>query len=277
MGLKLLYITNKTDIAILADEAGVDRIFIDLEIKGKEERQGNLNTVISRHSIEDVQKIKGVLKNAELLVRVNPINADSKKEIDDTIEGGADIVMLPMFRTVEEVRVFTALVNKRAKICLLLETAAAAVRIDDILEVDGIDEVHIGLNDLHLDMGLDFMFETLSCGFVDYLAEKIKSRGIPFGFGGIARIGHGDLPAEYIIIEHYRIGSEMAILSRSFCDANQRSAKEVCEDFRAGVGRIRAFEESVSLFSEAEYKKNHMDVINAVRKITAQKAMRRGE
>ena len=53
------------------------------------------------------------------------------------------------------------IVNKRVKTCLLLETSQALCRLDDILTLEGIDEIHIGLNDLHLSMGLDFMFELL--------------------------------------------------------------------------------------------------------------------
>lgn len=39
------------------------------------------------------------------------------------------------------------------------------------------------------------MFELLSCGIVEYMTDKIKAKNIPFGFGGMAKIG-GDLPAE---------------------------------------------------------------------------------
>ena len=74
--LTLMYITNDCSIAKIAEISGVDRIFIDLEINGKEERQGHLDTVISKHDINDVRKIKEVLCNAELLVRVNPIYED---------------------------------------------------------------------------------------------------------------------------------------------------------------------------------------------------------
>lgn len=37
--LKLMYITNSPEVASIADGAGVDRIFIDLEQYGKEKRQ----------------------------------------------------------------------------------------------------------------------------------------------------------------------------------------------------------------------------------------------
>lgn len=43
--LKLMYITNRPEIAEIAENAGVDRIFIDLEQIGKAERQEGMDTV----------------------------------------------------------------------------------------------------------------------------------------------------------------------------------------------------------------------------------------
>ena len=43
------------------------------------------------------------------------------------------------------------------------------------------------------------MFELLADGTVEKLCVKFKMKGIPYGFGGIASIGHGELPAEDII------------------------------------------------------------------------------
>ena len=54
MSLKLMYITNRPDVAQVAQSCGVDRIFVDMEYIGKEERQGGLDTVKSHHSVEDV-------------------------------------------------------------------------------------------------------------------------------------------------------------------------------------------------------------------------------
>mgnify|MGYP000883138591 CR=1 FL=1 len=214
--MKLLYISNSIDEVKKADKIGIDFIFIDLEINGKKERQGHLDTFISDHNIEDVRKVKEVLKDAKLLVRVNPIGIGSEEEINKVIEYGADVVMLPIFKTREEVEKFISLVNNRAKVCLLLETSEAFFRIDDILSVKGIDYIHIGLNDLHLSLGLDFMFECLAGDFMEHLVNKITQKGIEFGIGGIARIGEGELPSEVILKEHVRLGSKMAILSRTF-------------------------------------------------------------
>ena len=248
--LKLMYITNQPVIAQIAESAGVDRIFVDMEYIGKDERQKGLDTVKSHHTVQDVERIKCSVVNAEVLVRVNPMHDalpdyfSSKDEIDAVIKAGADIVMLPYFKTVEEVRTFVNLVDGRARTMLLLETPEAVELVDEILAVPGIDEIHIGLNDLSIGYGRRFMFELLADGTVEYLCFKLRKKGIPFGFGGIASIGKGLLPSEYIIKEHYRLGSGCVILSRSFCDvAKLRHIGMINATFVRGVREIRELEQ----------------------------------
>ncbi|MGE7862777.1 aldolase/citrate lyase family protein [Bacillus mobilis] len=257
MTLKLMYITNQEEVAKIAERSGVDWIFIDLEINGKDERQGHLDTVISRHSINDVGKVKKVLKNSELLVRVNPIYDGSEDEINRVIQDGADIVMLPFFKTKEEVETFVTFVNDRAKVCLLCETAEAVENMDDILKVQGIDYIHIGLNDLHLSYNKRFMFELLVDGTVEALCNKFKTNQISYGFGGIAQIGQGALPAENIIAEHVRLGSNMAILSRSFCDTSKNSEiSKITEVFKTGIKEIREYEDKLSKEKQVFFDEN---------------------
>lgn len=52
--LKLMYITNRPEVAHIAELSGVDRIFVDLETIGKQERQGGMDTVQSHHTLDDV-------------------------------------------------------------------------------------------------------------------------------------------------------------------------------------------------------------------------------
>lgn len=271
MFLKLFYITNDPDIAEIAQKYGVDRIWVDLETIGKEQRQKNLNTVKSRHKISDISKIKPLLTSSEMLVRVNPINPDSKKEIDAVIDAGADIIMLPMWKSPEEVKAFLSLVGKRAKTTLLLETKEAVDCVDDVLKLD-FDEIHIGLNDLHLSYGNKFMFEPLANGLVDELCRKFKNKGIPYGFGGIAKIGDGQVSAEHIIMEHYRLGSTRAILSRTFCDNTlSRDPAEIDRVFRGNMKKIRDYEQEISSYSQEKFVKNRAEVVDIVKKIAAQK------
>lgn len=263
MALTLMYITNNPITAKIAQEAGVDRIWVDMEYIGKEKRQGGLDTVKNHHTVEDVKKLRPDVTTAELMVRVNPIHdatsaySDSKSEINEVIEAGADVIMLPMFSGAEEVREFVSYVDGRAKVQLLVETAQAVANIDEILSVPGVDEIHVGLNDLHLAYHMDFMFELLCGDTIRELCDKFKAKGIKYGFGGVARVGYGMLPAELIIAEHYRLGSTAAILSRGFCDANiVQDPMEIKSIFIEGVKNIRRKEREVSQFTQEEYQEN---------------------
>lgn len=273
MSLKLMYITNKPEIAEIAQNAGVDRIFIDLETLGKEERQGHIDSVKSRHSLEDVAKVKSVISTSELLVRVNPINEGSEVEIDTVIKNGADILMLPMWKTKEEVATFIKHVNGRAKVLLLLETKEANENIEDIINRDGIDEIHIGLNDLHLSYGKTFMFEMISNGTVEHLCEIFKQYNIPYGFGGVGSIGYGTLPAEQILCEHYRLGSKAVILSRAFLNTTgmeeftEGNIKQMKEYFTNGVKLIRAYEQMYQKFDSEMFEHIHKAFNENVEKI----------
>ena len=275
--LKLMYITMRPDIALIAEEAGVDWIFVDMEFIGKDSRQGGLDTVKNHHTVQDVKNIKAVVTKAKVLVRVNPIHEalidypSSEDEINEVIAAGADIVMLPYFKTISEVERFIRIVGGRAKTCLLVETPEAALLLDDILNVDGIDMIHLGLNDLHLALGMKFMFELLSDGTVDRLAAKIKVKGIPFGFGGVATLTGGAMPGSMVIKEHYRLGSSMVIVSRSFCNTDKvTDLEEVRRIFRTGIADIRSLEKEAE--SVANYfSNNRMAVIENVKDIISNK------
>lgn len=268
MPLKLMYLTNDPQVAAIAQAAGVDRIFLDLELRGKEERQGHLDTVISHHSIEDVRRLKAVLTSAQLLVRVNSMYAGSEAEINKVIADGADIVMLPYFKTVKEVSDFVSICKGRVKTCLLFETPEAVEHIDEILAVPGIDEVHVGINDLHLGYHLNFMFELVANGTVETLCRKFAEKGIPYGFGGVGRPGSNvALPAERILAEHYRLGSSQVILSRAFCDMFKiHDRSHLAEDFKTGVADIRACEAQCEVMTPQAHLENHV----AVQKIVDQ-------
>lgn len=254
MALKLMYITNNPAVAQIAEDAGVDRIFVDMEYIGKSDRQGGMDTVQSHHSIQDIRNVKAVINKAELMVRLNPVHeaaaeyGSTAEEVDAAIEAGAQILMLPYFKTLEEIRVFLNAVAGRVRTILLVETPEAVEIIDEILELPGIDEVYVGLNDLSLGYGYNFMFRPLADGTVEKLSEKFLRKGLPFGFGGVASLGKGMLPSECVIREHYRLGSSCTILSRSFCDLHKiTDLNQVRTIFAKGVQDIRNLEQECRL------------------------------
>ena len=274
MYMKLMYITNNPAVARIAEDAGVDWIFLDMEVIGKAFRQSGLDTVQNHHTVDDIKRIRKTISKAKLLVRINPIHdamenyPSSKDEIDATIDAGADILMLPYFKTVEEVKTFIRLVNGRAKTLLLLETVEAANLIDKILEVPGIDMIHLGLNDMHQELGMKFMFELLADGTVERLGNKIKAKGIPFGFGGIATLDGGALQGSMVLKEHVRLGSSMVIVSRSFCNTEiVTDLNEVKRLFDTGISGLRALEKEASQADTAFLEENRKAVVATVNKI----------
>ena len=270
--LKTMFITNNIEVVKIAQKYGVDRIWIDLEVLGKEERQKGMNTVKSNHQIEDIKKIRPYLDKAELLVRINPINPNSKEEIEKVIEAGADIIMLPMWKSVEEVKQFVTFVENRVNTTLLLETKEAVECLDEVLNLDKIDEIHIGLNDLHLSYGLKFMFEPLANGLVENICKKIKVKNIPYGFGGIAKIGEGTLPAEDILEEHFRLGSSRVILSRSFCNLELiKDFQEIEQIFSKNMKKLNQIEEEIQKKNILELEKHSSKVREIVEEIVKNK------
>ena len=278
MPLKLMYITNQPEVARIAQEAGVDRIFVDMEYIGKADRQGGMDTVQHHHSVEDVRKIRDVVNASELLVRINPIHEkgvymgiphnSSIDEINAVIDAGADRIMLPYFRSVEEVKIFVDNVASRAKTMLLLETVEAVDLLEEILSIERIDEIHIGLNDLCLEQGKKFLFQLIADGTVEKLCCVMADHNMTYGFGGIAAPGKGMLPAEYIIRDHYYYGSKCVILSRSFCNTDViTDFKQIREIFQSGVKAIRKVEEECAGYSEKDYLENHKELKRRVQMI----------
>ena len=211
------YITNNPEVASFVENAGVKEIFLDLEKVGKAERQQGRDTFLSTHVISDITKVKKSINTANLLVRTDSINFLERETIEQIIDNGADILMLPMVKSHVDVEQLLNMVRGRIKISLLLETSSSIVNLDRILEhSNDISEVYLGLNDMHISMGLDFMFQLLSGDIVELMTRKISKTGIRYGFGGIGRIGEGIINPELVMSEHIRLGSESVILSRAF-------------------------------------------------------------
>lgn len=266
MSLRLMYITNNPDVAKIAEKNGVDRIFLDMEYIGKAKRQKGTNSVLNRHTLDDVRAVRKVVSSSEVLVRVNPIHDEqadgypgSEKEIEDVINAGADMIMLPYYKSLSEIERFLNAVNGRAKTMMLLETKEAADIVDETAGMDGVDEIHIGLNDLAISTHSDFLFEALIDGTVERLCRHMKNYKKPYGFGGLASLGRGLVPAEMVVKEHYRLGSTGAILSRSFCNLNLvQDLQAVEEIFYRGIREIRSLEElceaHIRFFTDNEEK-----------------------
>jgi hypothetical protein len=261
--LELIQITNDPAFARRCDALDGLRLFVDLERLGKVERQAGRNTFISAHDIDDVGRIKQVLRRSRLMVRVNPLNPGTATEVDAVIARGADLLMLPMFTRAAELREFSSIVAGRVPIVPLLETSGALECLDDWIATPGLGEVFVGLNDLHLSLGLRFMFEPLALGLVDKVALAARNQGLRFGFGGIARVDEGLLPGRDVLSEHLRLGSGSVILSRTFHRA------DASDSFEHEVDRLRSAERELAQRPKAQVDADALRIAGVIRSIAA--------
>jgi hypothetical protein len=249
----LTLLTNDLELAARAERAGVDRIGPDLERLGKQARQGGMNTWISDHSLADLTRLAAVIDRRRLFCRVNPIHPGSADEIEAVLATGAATVMLPMFTTVAEVETFLRLLDGRARPVLLLETAAAAAIIDDICRVPGVEEIHIGLNDLRLSLGWPSHFHVLVSDLLVSLSETIRRAGIAFRVGGIGRAGDDSLPipSDLVYAQYPRLYATGALVSRVFFNAEPLDMAEEIGKLRRRLDKLAA-ESQASLERQRE-------------------------
>ena len=266
-----MYITKDPRLAEICDRIGIERVWIDLEWKGKELRQKNMDSVKSKHKIEDILQVKKVLKNAKLQVRINPMDDDSEMEIRRAIDAGADMLMVPMLKSESQAEAFSEIVEGRVPTILLLETKEAQREAEALVKGGYFDEVHVGLNDLSLAYGYSFMFQVLADGTVDRLVDVFSKYQIPYGFGGVAKIGQGALPAEMVLGEHGRLGSERVILSRSFFSMEKEMDYDMAERIlQEEFEKIRSAELEIGAWNGEKYEENRkkveevtMDIVKA--------------
>jgi len=118
-------IVNQPAIAAHIAERGVGRLFVDLEALGKQQRQGHLDTWMSAHQPSDVAAVRSVVGPGQLLVRLNPWHPGSATEIEAAIAAGADWLMLPMFRSLDELQRFCGAVAGLVPVIPLVEIQEA--------------------------------------------------------------------------------------------------------------------------------------------------------
>lgn len=261
--LELIQITNDPAFARRCEALGGFRLFVDLERLGKAQRQAGRNTFISAHAVEDVGRIRQVLRHSPLMVRVNPLNEATPAEVDAVLAQGADLLMLPMFTRAQDLRDFARIVAGRVPIVPLLETGGALATLQEWIATPGLAEVYLGLNDLHLSLGLRFMFEPLALGLVDQVAAAARRRGLAFGFGGIARLDEGLLPGRDVLAEHLRLGSGSVILSRTFHRGDDSEA------FEPEVAKLRQAERELARRSPAQVEADARRIAALIGQIAA--------
>lgn len=210
--------TDDPGLALQAQAAGVDRIGPDLERLGKRARQPCGGYWLSTHRRDRVPALRTVLRDAQLFVRTDPLHPGWEQALEDLLEDGVEVVMLPVFRTVGDVARALRAIDGRARLVPLIETAEALADAERIAALPGLAEVHFGLNDLGLALGVRNRFAVLLDPRMEQACRVLAARGIRIGIGGIARAGDTRLPipADLLYAQYARLGATAALVARSF-------------------------------------------------------------
>ncbi len=240
MDFTLTLWTNSVERMRWADAAGVDRIGLDLEHLGKADRQAGLGTWLSPHSLDDLGKLARHVKRAARFVRSNPLNPETAAELDILIGAGVSVLMLPNFTSLDEVARYSDMVSGRAQVVPLVERLGAVEAIDGFRSI-GVEEFHVGLNDLSIELGLTQRLGVLVAPVMDRIAGKAEAHGLTFGVGGLARAGDRSLPvcADLLYAQQARLRSRGALLARVFFNRPMDQAAFATEIERLRVAPIR--------------------------------------
>jgi hypothetical protein len=216
-------------LAAAAARAGVARIGPDLEILGKRERQPDGDNRIADHRASVLPCLRGVIGNARLHVRSNPLHPGLVQELESWLDAGVTSVMLPMVRSVHAARQVVAMVRGRAEVIVMVEHADALPIVDELAALDGVAELYVGANDLARSLGWPTRFSVLGSDLIESVAEAAHRRGRGFGFFGIARPDDASLPvpADLIYAEQVRLGATSFVIARSFGAAPENIAGEL--------------------------------------------------
>ncbi|MGH7857694.1 MAG: hypothetical protein ACREQY_10230 [Candidatus Binatia bacterium] len=210
--------TNDPGRARAADLGGVDRIGLDLETVGKAARQAGLGTWISRHTLDDLPAIRSALRRARLFVRCDPYGPHSRGQVERLVDAGVAVIMLPNFEDPDVVLRFLDLVRGRAEVVPLLERMRAAERADRLASIAEIREIHVGINDLAVDLALTHRIAVYASPVLDAIATAVTGAGKRLGIGGLGRAFDVDLPvpSDCVYAQYPRLRANGALLSRSF-------------------------------------------------------------
>ena len=183
------------------------------KLVGKKARQKGENLELNYDSPEDLRRLSSVLK-IPISVRINPVGSNTPSEVNNALNNGAKIIMLPMANSLKEIKRFLTIVDERAKTIVQIETPSLVKEIEDFRGLDW-DYAYIGLNDLMVANGGHSIWEAISDGTTEAICKNLKGR--KYGFGGSTVLGGGEpIIGDLILHELVPLGGCMSIMRRTF-------------------------------------------------------------
>jgi hypothetical protein len=209
-------------------KAGVDKVIIDWENKGKELRQKLFDTQINKHSYKDLENVKSEI-NVPVITRINEFSNLNKDELERTINLGTNEILLPMVKEPKEVETILKQINGRTKLGILIETNSAINNAKELSKFP-LSRVYVGLNDLSIERNNSNIFIPLYDGTIDEVRQYFN---IPFGFGGLTHPNLGTpIPCLCLMEEMVRLKCDFSFLRRSFMKDSKNNPELTISNIR---------------------------------------------
>lgn len=245
------------DVSCQMLNEGVSAAIIDLESRGKNQRQAGFDTEINAHSLSDLRDLRAQT-DRPIFCRIGSAEI-TEQELADTINSGADEIIIPMVRHVTEVECILRLINNRCAATVMIETTDAADQAKALSSLP-INRIYVGLNDLHIDRGTDSIFAPLVDGYMDRIKEQCGD--VPFGFGGLTLPDHGaPLAASHLYAEMARLECSFTFLRRSFYrDTLGKDGAQELENMKSVMRKMQ-------MRDPLTVEKHHSDMRGALQQI----------
>jgi hypothetical protein len=229
--LELVLFENYAEGARIHIGHGISSFIVDWEINGKAARQNGFDTEINPGTPANLRDIASV-SNAKAWCRLNCHGPQTSAEIECAIAAGAQVILLPMVRTLSEIESFIDLVAGRSQTGILIEQPEA-VRLAPRMRSYSLDYVYFGLNDFAISRGGDNIFRALVDGSVESVRQALPDHC--FGVAGLTDISRGcPIPAAALLEEIHRLGCSFTFLRRSFRrDASLIPSGEIIHGIRS--------------------------------------------
>ena len=142
---------------------------VNLEWRGKEQRQVAWDTEINRDTADDLRLLAecGVPGRVCRLNRHGRWTAD---EVEEAVAADATQLLLPMVDTPSEVDSTLGLIDGRCDLGILVETEIGVGNADDLARLP-LASVYVGLNDLAISRGSASIFDAVADGTVEALRQ----------------------------------------------------------------------------------------------------------
>jgi hypothetical protein len=212
-GFELILFATEPGLVAAALAGGIGSFIADWETRGKERRQRGAGTEVNRDTPADLARL-AALGAPRRYCRIDRFGAGTRREVEAAVEAGATCLFLPMVESPQQVETTRRWLDGRAELGILIETETAIRRAAELAAVAP-GPVYVGLNDLAISRGSDWLFTAVADRTVERLRAAFPEHR--FGFGGVTVAdGGAPLPCRLLLAEMARLGCSFSFLRRSF-------------------------------------------------------------